>query len=116
MSSTDNRQQAASQTVFSFALQIPEDVSFDDLGFELDQDGRSAQFHTEPFLKVWIASGYSREQMDSTPRYVLMTLIVVWYKWERENRAIDANAGCERMIADGYLERLVVSRQPATLH
>jgi hypothetical protein len=116
MSSTDNQQQADSQSVFSFALQIPGDVSFNDLCFELDHNGRSAQFNMEPFIKVWIASGYSREQMDSTPRYVLMTLIVVWYKWERENRSIDSNAGCERMIADGYLERLVLSRQPASLH
>lgn len=115
MSSTDN-QATASPTVFSFALLIPDDVSFNDLCFELDQNGRSAQFHMEPFAKVWVASGYPRDQMESTPRYVLMTLIVVWYKWERENRAIDANPGCERMIADGYLERLVVSRQPATMH
>ena len=46
MSSTDNQQQATPQTVFSFALQIPEDVSSNDRDFELDQDGRSAQFHT----------------------------------------------------------------------
>lgn len=115
MSSTDTRD-IHEHKVYSFALQIPEDVSFNDLCFEVDPTCSFVDFHMAPLLKVWTASGYPRELIDSTPRYVLMTLIMVWYRWERENRDLDENIGCERIIANGYLERMASSYQSARMH
>lgn len=85
----------------NITLAVPDGVSFADLQLSTNEEGTSATFHFPVFLRVWLYSGYTREQMDTTPRSILMQVLAGWYVYERDwlDKPVDEHA--ERLVRAG---------------
>lgn len=85
----------------NITLTVPDGVSFADLQLTTNEEGTSATFQFPVFLRVWLYSGYTKEQMDSTPKRILMQVIAGWYVYERDwlDKPVDENA--ERLVRAG---------------
>lgn len=75
-------------------ISIPDGISFDSLGLELDDDG-SISFDIETLEAVALESGIDVVLLDED--YVLQVLLISFYQWHRVQNG-DVNAVMEDII------------------